>query len=162
MQHTLILKKYNEADFPAYYDTVREDQVMKYITGKGMTVEQAKVKFTSIQNINNADPALGYFQVIDSELQQNIGECKLVNYAKDPSLYEIGYLVKEAYWQKGYGTAICQQLLTLASALNSDKTVIAIINPDNLASRRLLEKFGFISYFVGTEDDIPTEKLRLQ
>ena len=37
-----------------------------------------------------------------------------------------------------------------------------LIHPENKASKRLLEKFGFQSYFIGEENGIPTEKLLLQ
>jgi hypothetical protein len=40
--------------------------------------------------------------------------------------------------------------------------VIGIIDPDNAASRQLLTKFGFQSYFVGIEDEVATEKLILK
>ena len=53
-------------------------------------------------------------------------------------------------------------MLALATTLNPDKDIIGIIDPDNTASRQLLRKFGFESFFVGIEDDIATEKLLLK
>ncbi|MNL68026.1 hypothetical protein D3C87_1926870 [compost metagenome] len=57
---------------------------------------------------------------------------------------------------------ICTKLLSLAEELFSTVDIIGIIDPDNAASKRLLEKFGFKSYFIGIEDDLPTEKLILK
>ena len=84
------------------------------------------------------------------------------NYKKDPSVFEVGYLLRQEHWGKGLGTQICESMLALATALNPNKDVIGIIDPDNTASKRLLSKFGFKSFFVGIEDDIATEKLILK
>lgn len=77
-------------------------------------------------------------------------------------MLEIGYLLKDAFWRKGFGTKICEKLLERAKEIAPNDNIIGVIDPDNIASRRLLEKFGFKSYFVGEEDGIPTEKLVLR
>ncbi len=161
MHNTLRFEKYLLEDFDAFHDLVKADDVMKYITGKGLTEEQARRKFDSILAINQ-DPDLGYFKVIEADTQRLLGDCKLVNYKKDPTVFEIGYLLRQEHWGKGLGTQICESMLALATTLNPDKDVIGIIDPDNTASRRLLSKFGFKSFFVGIEDDITTEKLLLK
>ncbi|WP_294183412.1 GNAT family N-acetyltransferase [uncultured Sphingobacterium sp.] len=154
-------KKYLPEDFDAFHDLVKSDDVMKYITGKGLPKEQARKKFDTILEINQ-DPDLGYFKVIEADTLKLLGDCKLVNYKKDPSVFEIGYLLRKEHWGKGLGTQICESMLALATTLNPDKDVIGIIDPDNTASKRLLNKFGFKSFFVGLEDALATEKLILK
>lgn len=157
----LSFGKYREEDYDNFYSIVKEDDVMKYITGKGLTREQARNKFDSILKQNAADDFLGYFKVYkDGNIL--VGDCKLVRYKHDPSLLEIGYLLKPEYWGKGYGTRICQQMLALAEESFSSNDVIGLIDPENTASKRLLEKFGFKTYFTGMEDELPTEKLMLK
>jgi len=162
MNRKLNYRKYALHDFPAYNELVSHDAPMKYITGKGMTLNQAKTKFASIMEINQSHPTLGYFQVLDTVSHKILGECKLVIYVKDPAVFEIGYLLKSEYWRQGLGTEICQHLLAVASELDSEKDVVGIIDPENTASKGLLEKFGFESYFLGIEDGKATEKLRLK
>lgn len=157
----LQLLKYKWEDFPDYYSLVQNDEVMRYITGKGMAEDQAREKFTSIMQINEGHDLLGYFKVVDEETGF-MGECKLVWYKYDRSLLEVGCLLKGAFWGKGLGTAICRKLLGLASEIAPQHDIIGIVDPDNIASKRLLEKFGFESYFVGVEDNIATEKLILR
>lgn len=134
---------------------------MRYITGSGMSEAAAKATFDRFLSINRLHQRLGYFKVFDLETRTHIGECKLVNYKKDESVFEIGYLVKEQLWGKGYGTLICERMLALASSVDPNKHIVGIIDPANTASRGLLEKFGFVSFFTGTEDGLPTEKLIL-
>ena len=159
MKDRIEFAKYRPNDFGTYYNLVKSDDVMRYITGKGLSEAAAKTMFDRFLKINQLNHRLGYFKVIDSEMQVHIGECKLVNYKKDESVFEIGYLLAEPFWNKGYGTLICEAMLTLASAIDPNKHVVGIIDPANTASRRLLEKFGFISFFMGDEDGLPTEKL---
>lgn len=155
------LRKYEEDDFEDYFSLVREDDVMRYITGKGMSEKEARHKFKSILSIDAADPELGYFQVWD-EQGTLIGDSKLVEYKYDSTLLEIGYLLKKSCWGRGLGTEICRTLLALASRIDPAQDVIGIIDPRNQASRRILEKSGFTSYFTGMEDGLLTEKLILK
>lgn len=162
MEHRMGFEKYQLEDFAAYYDLVKDDQVMRYITGKGMAEAEARVMFDGFLKTNQLDPLLGYFKVFDTKTQIRVGECKLVNYQKDPSVFEIGYLLREQFWKKGYGTMICEHLLALATTMDRHKDVIGIIDPANTASRKLLEKFNFVSFFIGKEDGLPTEKFILK
>jgi len=161
MYSTLEFKKYTPEDFTLFKELVKEDEIMKYISGKGLTPKKAEKKFTSILDINT-DPLLGYFKVIDSESQLFLGDCKLVNYKKDPTVFEIGYLLQKEFWRKGLGTKICESMLAMAKHIDANKDVVGIIDPNNVASRQLLIKFGFQRYFIGIENDIATEKLILK
>lgn len=157
----LTFKKYTTADFPDYYNLVKEDDLMQYITGKGLSETDARKRFAFILDLGQQHHSLGYFQVIDSSSGQIIGDCKLVFYKKDSHIFEIGYLVRKEHWQKGLGTKICKYLLSLAPTIDKKNDIIAIIHPQNIASRKLLEKFGFKTYFEGKEDGATIEKLML-
>lgn len=157
----LSFSKYQEKDFDNYYSIVQQDEVMQYISGKGLTVEQARAKFSSILEQGAAEDPLGYFKVYNEEAVL-IGDCKLVHYKHDSSLLEIGYILKPEYWSKGLGTIICQKMLALADEVAPATDIIGLIDPKNKASKKLLEKFGFATIFSGIEDGLPTEKLLLQ
>src|SRR5690606_21751695 len=102
----LYFIKYIPEDFVDYCGLVGNDEVMRYITGKGMTQAEAREKFTSILEINEEDEKLGYFKIIAEGLGW-IGESKLVRYKHDRSVLEIGYLLKQEFWKRGFGTQIC-------------------------------------------------------
>jgi len=160
MYDGLKFEKYTSEDFLLFKELVKDDELMRYISGKGLTAEEAQKKFDSILEINK-EAKLGYFKVYDAETKAFIGDCKLVEYRKDASVFEIGYLIQKQFWQKGIGSRICEAMLKLAHNLDSDKDVVGIIDPENDASRKLLMKFGFKSFFVGIEEGIATEKLIL-
>ena len=157
---TIHLVKHHPGDFEIYYTLVKDDTVMKYVSGKGLTREEARKKFNTIINTNSENADLGYFKVYNSH-DIYIGDAKLAYYEYDHNLLEIGYILKEEFWGKGYGTAICKLLLHKAAIIAPNVDLVGIIEPENTASRKLLEKFGFKGYFVGVEDGLPTEKLKL-
>lgn len=156
----LVYKKYNAVDFLQFLNLVQEEQVMKYVTGKPLSLEQANTKYASILEINETDSVLGYFRILKDE--NMLGDCKLVNDKHNANLFEVGYLLKEVYWGRGFGTKVLAHLLELADTIDASKDIIGIIDPENIASKRLLEKFGFKSYFIGIENNLPTEKLMLK
>lgn len=157
---TIYLVKPKATEFDTYYSLVKNDTVMKYVSGKGLSQEEARKKFDTIIATNNENPDLGYFKVFNSD-DIYIGDTKLAYYKYDHNLLEIGYILKEEFWGKGYGTAICKLLLNKAELIAPNLDLIGIIDPDNKASRNLLKKFGFKTYFIGIEDELPTEKLKL-
>lgn len=157
----LIITKFEEADFDIYYSLVRKDAVMRYITGRGLTQEKALEKFNSILEVNKKEEQLGYFKLHDS-CGVFIGHGKLERYGADLSQLEIGYILKEEFWGRGYGTQFCLQTLSIADKFHPELDLVGIIDPENIASKRLLQKFGFKSFFIGQEDGLPTEKLILK
>ncbi|OHB33055.1 MAG: hypothetical protein A2882_14950 [Phenylobacterium sp. RIFCSPHIGHO2_01_FULL_70_10] len=55
---------------------------------------------------------------------------------------DVGYAFLESAWGKGYAREAAAAVLELARGRLGIDPVAAIVNPDNLASRRLLEKLG--------------------
>lgn len=55
---------------------------------------------------------------------------------------EIGYVLKESAWGKGFATEVCRRLLRFAFEETPLEEVVATFDDDNQASRRILEKSG--------------------
>ncbi len=161
LMEPLQLIPYTPNDFAIFHSLVKEDAVMRYVSGQGLTEEQAQEKFASILEVNAQDPMLGYFKIYNAT-GAYLGDGKMEWNKRDRTQLEIGYILKESYWGKGYGTQICSELLALAARTYPTTSIIGIIDPANIASKKLLEKFGFKSYFIGIEDGLPTEKLMLE
>jgi RimJ/RimL family protein N-acetyltransferase len=56
---------------------------------------------------------------------------------------ELGYILSPAYQRQGYGTEAAAALVHHALAAGGMHRVVAHCNPENTASRKLLEKIGF-------------------
>jgi RimJ/RimL family protein N-acetyltransferase len=57
---------------------------------------------------------------------------------------EVGYAIDPAYRRQGYARAALAALLERAAREPAVRTVRASVRPDNLASRSLVESFGFV------------------
>jgi ribosomal-protein-alanine N-acetyltransferase len=55
---------------------------------------------------------------------------------------EVGFLMDKSFWGKGYGTEIARASLRFGFEQLDLKQIIALVHPDNLASRRVIEKCG--------------------
>lgn len=161
MNKEITYSKYTASDIEIFKTLVYDDEIMKYISGKALTEKEAEAKFSAILKVNNREDKLGYFKVC-TIMGEFIGDCKLECYKHDSSILEIGYILKKAYQGLGYGTQICKDLLAISQAYFPKQDIIGIIDPENIASKKLLTKFDFKSYFVGVEDALPTEKLILR
>ncbi len=56
--------------------------------------------------------------------------------------YEVSYELQPAYWGRGYGTEIIEQVITYGFDVFGLKELYAETQKKNVASRRLLEKVG--------------------
>ncbi len=56
---------------------------------------------------------------------------------------EVGYILKQSAWGKGYATEICRCLLRFAFEESPLNEVVATFDIENRKSRRVLEKCGF-------------------
>lgn len=159
MKVTLV--KYIVTDFEIFKPLVCNNEIMKYISGTGWSENEAREKFDAILEINSKEDGLGYFKVFNDE-HEYIGYCKLERHLHDNTMLEIGYILRKDFWRKGLGSLICQELLAIANELYPKLDLIGIIDPENLASKKILEKIGLERFFIGIEDGMPTEKLILR
>ena len=62
---------------------------------------------------------------------------------------EVGYIIDQAYWNKGYGTEVCQGLIDYAFSRLGCTELIARMYDQNMASVRVCEKLGFEYLLTG-------------
>jgi ribosomal-protein-alanine N-acetyltransferase len=71
------------------------------------------------------------------------GCCGLKPYEGDPALYEMGFHVRFDHWGRGLATEAARAVIEHAGDVLHLPTLLAGHNPENHASRRILEKLGF-------------------
>jgi ribosomal-protein-alanine N-acetyltransferase len=57
---------------------------------------------------------------------------------------EVGFLLDRPFWGKGYATAAARASLDFGFEHFKLDHIIALVHPDNLASRRVIEKCGMV------------------
>ncbi len=73
-----------------------------------------------------------------------IGQGGLVPIAFDGDEIELGYRLGKAYWGKGYATEIARAAAEYGLGELGLTDLVAVCFPENVASRRVLKKVGFV------------------
>jgi RimJ/RimL family protein N-acetyltransferase len=69
-----------------------------------------------------------------------------------PNAVAIGYALFPRFWGNGYGTELAKALTETALAFDCSE-IVATVLATNVASRRVLEKTGFVAVGPGAGDD---------
>ncbi|KAA0955399.1 GNAT family N-acetyltransferase [Sporosarcina sp. ANT_H38] len=156
--HTLKLLKFQEGDFADYFSLVSNEKVMAQITEYAIPFEEAQFDFQKLLKRNEKHEHFGSYKIYDISINKFIGLGHLTLDEEDNKVAEIGYMINPVHWGKGYGGQIAKVLIEWAKK-SELKTLKAIIDPDNIASRKILIKRGFISEKICEFDGLPGEIL---
>ncbi len=88
----------------------------------------------------------GVMAVVEKESNQVIGYCGLFSYENidgQPEV-EIGYRLARKAWGHGYATEAAQALLAYAHNDLALSRIVAMVDPNNEASKKVAEKIGMV------------------
>jgi ribosomal-protein-alanine N-acetyltransferase len=88
-----------------------------------------------------------------------VGCCGLRPCSGKEGVLELGFHLLPTFWQRGLSEEAARAVLTYAWPQLIPRSILAGHDPDNQASRRVLEKLGFV--FTGNELYAPTGRLHL-
>jgi [ribosomal protein S5]-alanine N-acetyltransferase len=137
----LILKKVEEQDRAHYVPQVMIDNVMRYITGKGLSEKEAHERFDLALDFGLINPDFGIFSVWLKDTSTYIGLARMK--LDDDDSVEIGYNILEDFWGKGYGFEIAKTLMDFLILKTENRNIYALIEPENIGSVKIVEKLGF-------------------
>ena len=120
--------------------------------GRVFTLEESKLTYKGMLKNNKNYEAFGYFKVFEKDTNVFIG-LGAITLNNDSAEAEIEYMLMPDYWRKGYGSEIVRNLLKKAEETNSIHKVIAITDPNNLISKKILHNNGFVSSKIFKIDD---------
>ncbi len=150
------LMKFQETDFKDYYSLVSNEKVMAQITERALPLEEARLNYQKILQRNKKHENFGTFKIFDASVQRFIGLGSLILNEKLTDEAEIGYMILPEHWGQRYGTDIAEVLI--GKVRKSElKKLVAIIDPNNIPSRKILANLGFKSEKVCAIDGLPGE-----
>ncbi|MCM3786193.1 GNAT family N-acetyltransferase [Neobacillus mesonae] len=152
----LSFVKFQDNNFKDYYQLVRDIKVMAQITERAIPLEEAQINFHNLLKRNSEHDVFGTYRAVIGETFIGLGHLTL-NKA-DNTEAEMGYMLLPAYWGQGFGSVIANHMLELGKRTNITK-VKAIIDPANIASRKILIHHHFVSEEVCEIDGLPGEIL---
>ncbi|MCI8511235.1 MAG: GNAT family N-acetyltransferase [Lachnospiraceae bacterium] len=144
--------KWSGSDLPFAERLWGNQEVTKYICASGRFSRQ-DIKNRLNQEITNGETQnIEYWPVFEVTTGKFIGCCGLRPYKEKE--YEIGVHMLPEFWGQGYAFEAAAAIIQYAfSELNAQK-LFAGHNPNNISSRKLLNKLGFI--YIGDEFYPPT------
>jgi len=155
----LNFERFSQSQFDDYRTLVTNNMVMQLIAGKAYTEEEASLHFQKLLDVNTRNPELGYFRICTIAQNQFIGLGKIVMIQDNEA--EIGYSLLPGFWGKGYGSEISKELVSRAFSFDFIHSLMAIIDPENQASRKILLKSNFKLVETCELDGLPAEIYRL-
>lgn len=156
----ILIEDFTETCFQDYFSLVSSIEVMAMITERAIPYDEACHDFEKMLNDNARNAELGCFRITDANQRNFIGLAKLVHISEKPQTAELGYMLLPEFWGRGIASRVTRLLIEKASKNQEISTLIAIIDPANVASRKILTNNGFVSVEFRDFDGLPGEILQ--
>jgi RimJ/RimL family protein N-acetyltransferase len=139
----LVLRPLNVDDAPFILELLNEQSFLQNIGDKRVrTLDDARDYILTGPVASYEEFGFGLWLVEIEDSSTPIGICGLLK-RKVLEDVDIGYAFLPKFWSRGYALESAAATLSFASA-NDLRRVVAVVNPDNESSIRLLEKLGFV------------------
>ena len=137
----LHLRRFSLDDLDDLARIFRDPDVMKYMQS-GIPRSREEAQSVIDLHINHwRDRGFGFWAVIDKTQNIFIGQGGLLLLDTAPEV-EVGYLLAKSHWGRGFATELASASLEHGFATLGLNRIVAVANPDNVASRRVMEKIG--------------------
>jgi len=138
----LTVRQYTLNDIDGLFRIMSDRRVHTYTKDKDHPWDEQRteeyIRFMIQHDFRTLDCFHG--AVIEKSTNQLIGLCGLNPYqAGEP---EIEFKLGVSYWGKGYATELGRQIIQEAFAATGIRGIYGMAQPENVASRRVLEKIG--------------------
>jgi ribosomal-protein-alanine N-acetyltransferase len=140
----LLLRWLEKADLPALFDIFSNAEVMRYWSSPPFAkMSEAQNMLRNIQEGHRTGSVL-QLGIERSSDQALIGTCTLHNFHLQSRRAEIGYALGRPYWGQGYMHEALIVLINYAFDTLGLNRLEADIDPRNSASKKSLERLGFL------------------
>jgi len=155
----LLIKPYCMEDIEELYKVYSDEKVMAYIPEGVMSYEWVKdlikwmVEFCYENNTPENIIKFGV-SVADKKTKKVVGWCGLGSLDCKPEDVEIFYGLSSEYWGQGLATEAANAMLHYGFDIIGLDRIIAAVKPDNIASKKVIEKMGMKFEKILKVDDI--------
>jgi RimJ/RimL family protein N-acetyltransferase len=137
----LLLRQFRDADSEAYFRIVSNPEVRRFIGGGAVpTREDAWRHMAMLAGIWTLR-GYGQWAIEEKASGEFVGRAGVWFPVGFPEV-EAGWVIGREHWGLGYATEAGREALRQAFATLGVTHVISLIDPENLASRRVAEKLG--------------------
>ncbi|MBK8944839.1 MAG: GNAT family N-acetyltransferase [Ignavibacteriae bacterium] len=147
----LILRKIEYSDRFDIYEYAKNPEVAKYVLWEAHKSEIDTIAFLNLiyEGYNKNEPAPWGIELKDNS--KIIGTIGFVNFNKENNFAEIGFVLAQEFWNKGYVSESISEVVKFGFTKLNLKKIIARCKLENIASEKVLLKSGF--NFIGILKD---------
>ncbi len=152
----LLLRQFSAEDAEFILALLNEPSFIQNIGDRGVrTLEDARIYLLNGPVASYAKNGFGLYLVILKETGESIGMCGLIKRDNLDDV-DIGYAFLPRFWSRGYAVESALAVKAYAKDVIGLKRLVAITDPANKGSIRVLEKIGltFEKMIRLSEDDI--------
>ena len=135
----LILRPLDEKDIDVIYAMRCDADVMRFIREPQNRNESAD--WLELVSSRWKTEQIGFCAMLEKTSGRFLGWCGIWR-LKETGELEIGYATAKEFWKKGYATEAAIKFLDYAFEKIQPEKIVAVAQPENTASRRVMEKLG--------------------
>ncbi len=141
----LVLREWRDTDVNAYARICADPEVMRFmLPARGLSHAEAAYDVQGLRE-HWARHGFGHWAVEEKAggaLAGRTGLKRHPDWTLDPENTEVGWLYARRFWGQGYASEAAKAAVGFAFEELESPEVISIALPQNLASRRVMEKVG--------------------
>lgn len=140
----LILRRRQARDTEPLWAVYRDPDVMRHLSGVPVdSFERFQIQLAErTQREQRYAPGLELRVMEDRTTGDILGHCGVVPAQRTGPEIELIYHLAQRFWGKGYATEAARAIRDFAMDTLALDRIIGLVAPDNLASKRVLEKIG--------------------
>jgi ribosomal-protein-alanine N-acetyltransferase len=143
LSERLELRPYVIEDVPALHAVLYGDPGAMRLIGGAVDLEETRRRIELYIDHQRSE-GYAFWAVVESETGALAGEAGLIPFGGEGPDVELGYAFGRPYWRRGFATEAGRAVLTEALGPLGFERVVAVTQPVNLASQRVLAKLGFV------------------
>jgi ribosomal-protein-alanine N-acetyltransferase len=156
----LWLRRLRPSDEPALIALDSDPEVMRYVGSPAGVRPRDETADRVSQRIRAQHGPHGWW-LIEGKRDRTFHGLGLLLPMPDGDDVEVGYRLVRASWGQGVATEATSALVDYALGTLALPRVVAVVYPENRASRRVLEKLGFVHSGLGTYKGAAVDHFRL-
>ncbi len=133
------LRPLTAGDFDALYATVFSDPEVSWTRSTRPEQEGREALEAKLAHVR--EHGFGMMAVTDRETGEVLGYAGLQHLENGPDV-EVGYYLGRGAWGRGLGSEIARRLVEVGFRELGLSRIVAVVRPDNAASKRVLAKAG--------------------
>lgn len=123
---------------------LKDAETMRTLSADGRIPSEEQISELCERHLQHwARHGFGMWQIFETATGAYIGQCGIRNYLlQAESAIEIFFALRSAYFRRAYGTEMARMVIQIGFRDVGAESLVGFTLPENVASRRLMEKLG--------------------